>query len=360
MPAATRRASTGRPAKAWPRARTPSREMPRRGSRRIAIVASRTIGSSSSQRSESATPRATTFHATRPAGSLHHASPKRTMARCAARLARRPVPRRRERDRVQRLQRGRAGPLRASGVPHRVVHRLQEDRERPEDVADRVVDHRRQVGGRDLVRDRLQRAADDGLPTLVVEVGGPASEQPERVTRALGEQPLVERADRLAGALEPARRSLVVLAMASGPDQLLVQLLAYQRMDPEPVLGPEAVHEQPLRLTAQEQLARVAAPGDRRRQHRTDAVDDGHPHEEVDDVGFARREDLVPDVVLGQQPGARPRRRRPELRPGRAGRQPHQLQSGRPTVRVLHPPLDVRLGELRGEAGEDLAGLRRA
>jgi hypothetical protein len=137
-------------------------------------------------------------------------------------------------------------------VPHGVLHGVQEDGERAEDGADCEVHHRREVGHRDVTRDGRQRARDEGLPAVVVQVGGAGGQQTQGVAEAPGEHPLIERAHGLPGVLQPLRGPPVVLRMAAGAHELPIELLADERMDPEPVLGPQPVHEQALGFAAQQ------------------------------------------------------------------------------------------------------------
>ena len=167
-------------------------------------------------------------------------------------------------------------------------------------MADCEVDQGRDVAGGNIARDRLEGAADDGLAALVVQLGRTLGEQSERVSGPSGEEPLLEGMHGLAGVLEPPRRPLVVLVVPRRPHQLPAQRLAHQRMDPEPVLVAESVHEKSLRFAAQQQLTGVRPPGDRRRQSGVDSIDHRDSDERVDHVCIARRQDFMAHVVLGE------------------------------------------------------------
>ena len=75
-----------------------------------------------------------------------------------------------------------------------------------EEVAPRVLDHRFEVAHGDGGGYGRDRPLHRGLTTAVVEVSVVRREEPEHISRSIGEEPLVERHDHVAGVLEPARR----------------------------------------------------------------------------------------------------------------------------------------------------------
>ena len=160
------------------------------------------LAADSSHRSESATSRAIMFQANCPIGSSHHA--------VAQLLQCRPGQRRRRRPSCRVI----VAAIDCSTSIRATQHRVQvEVVARPSGRVCSTSDTKRrrstrrwhqansiiasQVAGRDAVGDRLDGPQDRALVTAVGERGSLGREQPERVARAVGAQPVLERGDGL-------------------------------------------------------------------------------------------------------------------------------------------------------------------
>ena len=96
--------------------------------------------------------------------------------------------------------------VRLVGPPRQLLDELDEPTPIDQEMAPRVVDHRFEIADSDGRRYRRQSPLDRGLTAAVVEAAVVGREKSEHVSRSIGQVPLIERHDHLAGVLEPTRR----------------------------------------------------------------------------------------------------------------------------------------------------------
>ena len=232
-PALARIASRGQPARAWPRARVPSKLRRRCGSRARANSACRTSAVPSSHRSSRATWRAIMFQPKRPRGSRHQSAPRAATPRRASspHAPRSPTMAAAMDWRISRWPR-------VTGVvsersAHQVAWSISSDEAGAvdEDVAPPELEHRLEV----VVGDRDGDGGDGldrrGLLSRVVEPGHLGREQVEGLARLAGEDPVVDRRRDGGGGLEPLGRPGV---LPGGPFGLALVEVAPQRRAERP------------------------------------------------------------------------------------------------------------------------------
>ena len=343
-PAATRRASSGRPASASPKARVPSNARRRSGSRLSATSACRTSSDASSQRSDNASSRATPLAANRPSGSCqqdvaeveHHLSTQRSALDPASADDRRRGP--------QHVHPRPDGVARARLVdpPRQLLDELHEPTPIDQQVAPGVVDHRLEIAHGDGGGYRRDRPPDRGLTAAVVEAAVVRGEESQHVSRSIGEEPLIERDDHLVGVLEPARGTGVQLGQAARVTD------SPGRRSARP--GPARAARTSRRHRGGSRTARAPRPcgGAHRRRARSVSAwarlglirgTTAAARQDVDHLGCLVRQHLVQHVVLDEHVvvGAGPGRDR--LRPARPGRQAPPAAGSRPSHRrVARPP----------------------
>ena len=213
------------------------------------------------------------FQPNRPTRSTWLSSASSAMASRGQRAARAPVPRERRRDRLQHHE---PPVLRATpgGVPcaarRRGVDGLEEPALVHEQVAPRELDHRVEVAGGHVERDLRDGPLDGRGPAGVVQLADLPGEQPQRLARPAGEEPLLERAGHLADVLEPARGTRVQEgdALRRASRDLGEELLPDHGVHLEPAGRAEPGDEQPAGLGVGEQVARVGAAGQGRGERR--------------------------------------------------------------------------------------------
>ena len=96
----------------------------------------------------------------------------------------------------------RPGPV---DPPGQLFDQLHEPTTVDQEMAPGVVDHRFEVVHGDARGERSNRPRDRGLTAGVVEAAVDRREEPQHVSRSIGEQPLIERDDHFVGVLEPSR-----------------------------------------------------------------------------------------------------------------------------------------------------------
>ena len=130
-------------------------------------------------------------------------------------------------------------------------------------------------------------------------------EKPERLTRTLGEEPVLEGGWHFAGVLEPTSGASMALDQHGwrAPGQLGDEHGAHEGVHGEPALDTDAVDEQAAGLGPLEKLTSVGSTGERIGEARIDAIDDRRLDHHVDDAG----------ILVRQAPRAR-RSRRPTTR----------------------------------------------
>ena len=217
-PAATRRASSGRPASASPSARVPSNARRRSGSRLTAPSACRTSSEESSQRSDNASSRATPLAANRPSGSCQQDVPEVGHHLAIQRSALDPTSTDDRRRRPQHVdpKADRVARARLLHPPRQLLDELDETTPIDQEVAPRVLDHRFEIAHGNGGRYRRDRPLDGGLTATVVQLAVVRREEPEHVSRSIGEEPLIERHDDVVGVLEPACRTGVQVGQPTG------------------------------------------------------------------------------------------------------------------------------------------------
>ena len=360
-PAAMRRASTGRPASASPRARVPSKLRRRSASRLSASSASRT---SSHAGGPPLGQRHVPGHHVPPEPPERIAPPR--PAHLRHRLARQqaaldPATRHGRRHRAEHRHPGQDRRLRARTVrpPGEPVHELDEPVPIDQEVAPGELEHRRQVRGRHLGRDGGDGPPHGHLAATVVQLAGLDRQQTEGIARAAREEPVIEGGGRLVVLLVPPRRPHVPFGQP--PWRLCLRLRdqrgPHQRVDLVPARRGQAGHEQPALLGMAEHVAGVLPARQRPGQARVHPVDDGEVGHRLDDCrdprppaprarcsparARCRRRRWRPARRSPPRSGPRGRRAagwRPTRRPARRPRRPAPPPATAPTGSAGHPP----------------------
>ena len=120
---------------------------------------------------------------------------------------------------ADRLQHGHPGSEAGVGArpvrpPGQLLHQIDETLPVDEHVAPGEVEHGAQIGAGHVGGYGGDRPAHHPLPAVVVEVGVLGGHEPERVAWPVGQQPVLQREDRLAGVLVPPGGASVPLGRA--------------------------------------------------------------------------------------------------------------------------------------------------
>ena len=364
MPAATRSASTGRPASASPTARVPSKPSRRSGSHPSSWRTSCSCADPSSHRSDSAASRAIMFQPNRPTRSTWLSSASSAMACAASALLERQSPVSVAAIDCSIMRRPSCGCPPAASRARLAVAASTASR-------NRRLSTRRWHHANSIIASRSPEATLSGICAMVRSMVATRPESyssptfPASSRSASRGRPARSHCSsalrHLADVLEPPRGTRVQEghALRCASRDLAEELLPHHGVHLEPAGRTEPGDEQPTGLGVGEQVARVGAAGQRGGERPVGPHDDGRVQEDVDDLRTLRGEHLAPDVVGEQEPTGVDPRKGDRLRAVRARRERGELQSRRPAAGPVDRRGDLVVLERRLEAGQHLLGLLR-